>query len=168
MHREVARQLLTFLIALFGALLGSVIGRWFDVQSLPPRIAIALALALFIAIFILMLYLIDNARRIERRVKRFGRQIDRRVIEASEMSASFDARDLGSNERLEEVLRWRERIEKELKAALPGSGADTRYRVGVDELIVGNVKAETLLTHLKANLMAIRDALTSYVMNSSR
>jgi hypothetical protein len=55
-----------------------------------------------------------------------------------------------------------------LKAALPGSGVDTRYRVGVDELIIGNVKAETLLTHLKANLMAIRDALTSYVMNSSR
>ena len=167
MWREIVRQLLTFALALLGALLGVIAGTWFvPDHRLDPR-AWQLAFVLALVSTGLVTYLIGESRRFEYRVRIVGQRLRRDIDRAATLESNYrEGLYRTDAELLEAMETWCVRIDAYLARYLPQSGADVRFRTGIGEVGPDKSYEPTRLRDLKGNLAAILDALPSYVMRS--
>lgn len=167
MWSAVATQILTFVLAGLGALLGVIFGTWFiPGQQLDPRVWPWVVVLSLIAI-VAGTALVAEARGIERQVRIVGGRLRREIDRAATLE--YDARNglYQTNADFEAAIEtWRNRIDAYLARALPGSGADIRFRTGIGEVGPGHAYEHTRLKDLKQNLVAVLDALPSYVQRS--
>jgi hypothetical protein len=167
MWSAIITQVLTFVLAGLGALLGVIFGTWFiPGQELDPRAwqgVIVLSLIATVAGFAL----IAEARSIDRQIRIVGWRIRREIDRAATLE--YNARDNVYQTIAEfegAIEAWRTRVNGYLAHALPGSGADIRFRTGIGEVGPGHAYEHTRLKDLKQNLVAVLDALPSYVQRS--
>jgi hypothetical protein len=167
MWSVIVTQLLTLALALLGALLGVIFGTWFiPGQRLNPRAwqwIIVLGLISIGAI----VYLVAEARAIEHRIKVVGRRIRKEVDLGATLEYDYRNGASQTNQDIEAAVEeWRSRVDRYLRRELPGSGADIRFRTGIGEIGPGHAYEHTRLKDLKQNLLAVLDALPSYVQRS--
>jgi hypothetical protein len=167
MWSVIVTQLLTLALALLGALLGVIFGTWFiSGQRLNPRAwqwIIVLGLISIGAI----VYLVAEARAIEHRIKVVGRRIRKEVDLGATLEYDYRNGASQTNQDIEAAVEeWRSRVDRYLRRELPGSGADIRFRTGIGEIGPGHAYEHTRLKDLKQNLLAVLDALPSYVQRS--
>ena len=167
MWREIVRQLLVLALALLGALLGVVFGTWLTPdQRLDLRIW-QVTLILGLIILGLVTYLVAEARHVEYRLRIIGGRIRREVDRAGTLEYNYrDGLYRTNDEFVDAIETWRDRIDGYLTRNLPESGADVRFRTGIGEVGPDKAYEHTRLKDLKSNLVAILDALPSYVARS--
>ena len=167
MWREIVKQVLTLPLALIGALVGVILGTFF-VQG--PRLdphAWQWAISLGLVSLVMIVYLVAESARIEQRVRNVGRRLRLEIDRAATLehnardglypvSADFEAA----------IEAWRTRVHGYLARHLRHSGADIRFRTGIGEVGPTHAYEHARLKDLKGNLVAILDALPSYVVRS--
>jgi prepilin signal peptidase PulO-like enzyme (type II secretory pathway) len=167
MWSVIVTQLLTLALALLGALLGVIFGTWYiPGQRLDARVWQAVV-ALSLVVAFLVFTLIAEARSIERQIKLVGWRIRQEIDRAA--TIEYNSRDgvYHTNVELEAAIEdWRTRVNGYLTRALPGSGADIRFRTGIGEVGPAHAYEHTRLKDLKQNLLAVLDMLPSYVQRS--
>jgi hypothetical protein len=159
MWSAIITQVLTFVLAGLGALLGVIFGTWFiPGQQLDPRAwqgVIVLSLIAIVAGFAL----IAEARSIDRQIRIVGWRIRREIDRAATLEYNVRDRVYQTNAEFEAAIEaWRTRVNAYLAQALPGSGADNRFRVGIGEVGPNHAYEHTRLKDLKQNLVAVLDA----------
>jgi MFS family permease len=167
MWREIVKQVLTSTLALLGALLGVILGTFFvRGHALDPH-AWQWVISLGLVGVVMILYLVAEAARIEQRVRNVGRRLRLEIDRAATLEhnardglypvpADFEAA----------IEAWRTRVNAYLARNLRHSGADIRFRTGIGDVGPTHAYQHTRLKDLKQNLVAILDALPSYVGRS--
>ncbi len=165
--REIVRQLLVLALALLGALVGVVFGTWLvPDQRLDLRVW-QVTLILVLVIVGLVAYLIAEARHVEHRMQVIGGRIRREIDRAGTLEYNYrDGLYRTNDELVEAIETWRDRIDGYLTRNLSESGADVRFRTGIGAVGPDKDYEHARLKDLKSNLVAILDALPSYVSRS--
>jgi hypothetical protein len=114
-----------------------------------------------------IVYLVAEARAIEHRIKVVGRRIRKEIDLGATLEYDYRNGAYPTNQDIEAAVEeWRNRVDRYLRRELPGSGADIRFRTGIGEIGPGHSYEHTRRKDLKQNLLAVLDALPSYVQRS--
>jgi hypothetical protein len=96
-----------------------------------------------------------------------GRRIRKEIDLGATLEYDYRNGAYPTNQDIEAAVEeWRHRVDRYLRRELPGSGADIRFRTGIGESGPGHAYEHTRLKDLKQNLLAVLDALPSYVQRS--
>src|SRR5262245_58050953 len=96
-----------------------------------------------------------------------GGRIRREIDRAATLEYNYRDGLYRTNEEFVDAIEtWRKRIDGYLARNLGESGADVRFRTGIGEIGPEQAYEHTRLKDLKSNLVAILDALPSYVTRS--
>jgi hypothetical protein len=167
MWSVIVTQLLTLALALLGALLGVIFGTWFIPGHRPNPRAWQWIIVLGLISIGAIVYLVAEARAIEHRIKVVGRRIRKEIDLGATLEYDYRNGAYPTNQDIEAAVEeWRNRVDRYLRRELPGSGADIRFRTGIGEIGPGHSYEHTRRKDLKQNLLAVLDALPSYVQRS--
>jgi hypothetical protein len=164
--RIFAVQLLPLVLALLGAIVGVGLALLLGADTRPWLWWVTIGVPSGLA-FSAILYLIVDGRRFERRVRELGAVIRDEIDHASAIEYRSRDGQFTAEELYREIETWRNRVDGFLRAQLPETGADIRFRTGTGQVLMGPRGYEhTRLTDLRANLLAVLDNLPSYVRRS--
>jgi hypothetical protein len=161
--RILTAQVLPFILALFGALLGVAIGLFMGATERTWLLWTFVIVSGLVAIAG-GVYLIFDGRRLNSRVKAIGSVVRDEIDRSSQLAYRARGQEVDFPAFVTELETWRTRVDVFLRRELPNSGADVRFRTGSGPVGQGErVYEYGRLKALEANLLSVLDNLPSYV-----